>query len=218
MSGISSSKQEQIVTEPITPEASPERKKPSWLPKMLLAILVILGGLAGVVALQPEDFRVVRSATIAAPPEKAFAQVNDFHHWEAWSPWAKLDPDANNTFEGPEAGNGAIFKWSGNDKVGEGQMTLLESRPNELIRIKLGFVRPFEDTSDVEFTFAPKADQTLVTWTMSGKHTSFLSKAICLVMNMDKMVGSDFEKGLASMKQVVESERSPPASDPEPAP
>jgi len=105
----------------------------------------------------------MRAATISAPAAVIFSQVNDFHKWEAWSPWAKMDPAAKNTFEGAPAGTGAIFAWAGNYKVGEGRMTLTESRPNDLIRIKLEFVRPFAATSTAEFTFRPEGNQTAVT-------------------------------------------------------
>ncbi len=174
----------------------------------LAVLLAIVAVFAGVVAMQPSEYHIVRSATISAPASDVFAQVNDFHHWEAWSPWAKLDPAAKNTFEGPSAGPGAIFKWSGNDEVGEGMMTLLDSKPDELIRIKLDFVRPFEDTCTVEFTFQPQTDKTLVTWSMSGRN-NFIGKFFCLFMDMDKMVGGDFEKGLASMKSVAEAKQDP---------
>lgn len=178
-------------------------------------VLIVIGGIAAVlvvvavvfailVAMQPADFRVERTATIAAEPSAVFEQVNDFHKWEAWSPWEKLDPDLKRTFEGPPAGKGAIYKWSGNDKVGEGQMTLTESRPGESIKIELGFVRPMQDTSDVIFKFKPDGKNTVVTWRMEGTNKDFISKAFCYCMNMDKMVGGDFEKGLASLKEVVE--------------
>lgn len=170
----------------------------------LAALLVVLfAGFAVVVALQPSSFRVVRSTTIAAAPADVFAQVNDFHNWETWSPWAKLDPAAKNTFEGPSSGTGAIFAWAGNDKVGEGRMTILEARPGELIKIKLEFIKPFESHCITEFTFKPEGDQTAVTWTMSGEN-NFIGKAFCLFMDMDKTVGGDFEKGLAQMKAAAE--------------
>src|SRR5205814_10367334 len=142
-----------------------------------LVVLVVI-----VVALQPSDFRVSRTAKMKAPPSFVFAQVNDYHNWDAWSPWAKLDPNAKVTFEGPSSGTGATFAWSGNDKVGEGRQTIIESRPDELIRIKLEFVKPFKDTSTAEFTFQPEGDQTVVTWSMFGRKT-FLSKAFCLFMD-----------------------------------
>lgn len=174
-----------------------------WLKKLLVVVLAIVVVFVVVVAMQPDDFRIVRSTTIAAPPAAVFAQVNDFQKWEAWSPWAKLDPNVKNTFEGPAAGTGAIFKWSGNSEVGEGKMTLTESRPHELIKIKLDFVKPFEDTSNVEFTFKPDGDKTVITWNMAGRN-NFISKTFCLFMNMDKMVGGQFEQGLANIKSVVE--------------
>ncbi len=169
----------------------------------IIVLLVI--GFAIVVAMQPEDFRVERSARMAAGADEVFAQVNDFHKWDAWSPWLELDPNAKTTFEGPTAGEGAVFRWSGNDQVGEGSMTIVESRPDERIRIKLEFVKPMQDASDVEFKFQPDGDQTKVSWIMSGKKEDFMSKAVCLVMNMDNYIGGKYEEGLANMKRIVET-------------
>jgi len=174
------------------------------LKKILIAIAAIVVVFVAVVAMQPSEFRIVRSATISAPAPAVFAQVNDFHNWEAWSPWAKLDPAAKTTFEGPSAGTGAIFRWAGNDKIGEGSMTITESRPSDLIRIKLEFLKPFAAINTTEFTFKPEGNQTAVTWSMAGKN-NFIAKAVCLFMNMDKAVGGQFEKGLVNMKWVVEA-------------
>jgi len=174
------------------------------LKKILIAVAAIVVVFVAVVAMQPSEFRVVRSATMSTPAPAVFAQVNDFHNWEAWSPWAKLDPAAKNSFEGPSAGTGAIFRWAGNNQVGEGSMTITESRPSDLIRIKLEFLKPFAATNTAEFTFKSDGDQTAVTWGMAGKN-NFISKAICLFMNMDKMVGGKFEEGLAAMKSIVEA-------------
>jgi hypothetical protein len=171
---------------------------------ILIALVVVAIGFVLVVAMQPSEFRIVRSATISAPPPAVFAQVNDFHKWEAWSPWAKLDPAAKTTFEGPFAGTGATFKWAGNKEVGEGSMTITESRPSDLIRIRLEFLKPFAATNTAQFSFNPAGNQTVVTWSMEGKN-NFIAKAVCLFMNMDKMVGGQFEKGLANMKGVVEA-------------
>ena len=178
------------------------------LKKILIALVAIVVVLVGVVALQPSEFRVVRSATISAPAPAVFAQVNDFHNWEAWSPWAKRDPAAKTTFEGPAAGTGAIFRWAGNEEVGEGSMTITESRPSDLIRIKLEFLKPFASTATAEFTFKPEGNQTAVMWSMAGKN-NFIAKAVCLFTDMDKMVGGDFEQGLAQMKSVVEAAPKP---------
>jgi len=174
------------------------------LKKILIALVVIVVVFVGVVAMRPSEFRVTRTAAISAPAPAIFAQVNDFHNWAAWSPWAKLDPAMKQTYEGAPAGVGAISRWAGNNQVGEGSMTITASRPNELIRIKLEFLKPFAATNIAEFTFKPEGNQTAVTWSMAGKN-NFIAKAVHLFMNMDKMVGGQFEKGLAQMKSVVEA-------------
>jgi hypothetical protein len=132
-----------------------------------------------------------------------FERVNDFRQWEAWSPWAKLDPVARNSFGEKSAGTGAVFAWSGNSKVGEGRMTINESRPNELIEIRLEFTRPFNATNTAAFTFKPDGNKTSVTWSMAGRN-NLVAKAIGLFLNCDKMVGGRFEKGLANLKQLSE--------------
>ena len=170
---------------------------------IILAALVALFAVA--VAMQPAEFRVSRSITIAAAPSTIFAQVNDLHKCQDWSPWAKIDPACKIAFEGPSAGTGAKFSWSGNDKVGEGRMTITDSGPNELVRMRLDFLRPFKATNTAEFTFQPEGNQTKVTWSMSGTR-NFLFKAFGLFVNCDKMIGPDFEKGLASMKAIAEAE------------
>ena len=169
---------------------------------ILVAIAVIIFIIAA--AMQPSDFRVTRTATISAPASAVFDQVNDLQKWEAWSPWAKLDPDARNSFEGPASGTGAIMRWAGNNKVGQGSMTIMESCPDEFISFKLEFLKPFAATNTAEFSFTSENDQTAVTWSMHGKN-NFKSKAIGLIMNCDKMVGGQFEKGLATLKSVVEA-------------
>jgi len=170
----------------------------------LAVLAAIVLGFCVVAALQPDELHVERSALISAPPAVVFAQVNDLHKWQEFSPWAKRDPAAKNTFEGPPAGTGAVFAWAGNAEVGEGRMTIVESRPNELVRFRLDFRKPFAGTNDVEFTFIPQGDQTQVVWTMTGEN-DFVAKAIGLVMNMDAMIGGDFEQGLADLKKVSES-------------
>jgi hypothetical protein len=167
-----------------------------------LAVIVI--GFVVFIAMRPSEFRISRSAAMTAPAETAFAQVNDFHHWDAWSPWAKIDPTMKQTYEGPATGTGAIYSWSGDGKAGQGRMTITESRPSDLILIKLEFMKPFQATNTTEFTFKPDANQTRVTWSMFGQH-NFMMKAFGLFMNMDKMLGAEFDKGLASMKSVVEA-------------
>ena len=176
--------------------------------KLIAGILALVGVLVGVfcivVAMQPEDVKITRSATINATPDKVFEQVNDFHKWEVWSPWAKLDPAMKTTYAGAPSGVGSSYSWVGNDDVGEGKMTIAKTRPNEQITIDLEFIKPFAAKNLTEFTFKPDGERTSVVWTMAQKN-NFVMKAFSLVMNMDKMIGNDFEKGLTQMKQVVES-------------
>ena len=172
--------------------------------KILIAVAVIVVVFVVIVALQPKEYRVARSTTISAPPPAVFAQVNDFHKWEAWNPWGKIDPAMKQAYEGAPAGVGAIYTWAGNNEVGEGRMTITESRPSDLIRINLEFFKPFAGNSTAAFTFKPEGNQTVVTWTMTGEN-NFMAKAIHLFMNMDKMIGGQFEKGLAEMKSIVEA-------------
>lgn len=174
------------------------------LKKIAIALVVLVAAFAAVVALQPSEFTVARSTTIAKPPGDVFVHVNDLHKWDAWSPWAKLDPNAKVGFEGAPAGKGAVFTWSGNEQVGEGRMTVVDSRPNELVDINVDFVKPFEGSSKSAFTFKPESNQTAVSWTMSGRNDSFIAKAMCLILNGQKMMGDDMDKGLAQLKSVAE--------------
>ena len=169
----------------------------------LIALALLLALLLTLVARQPDGFSVERSVSVAAPPEVVFAQVNDFHNWERWSPWAKRDSAMQKSYEGPPAGVGAGYRWAGNKEVGEGSTTIVESRSSESIRIQLVFLKPFQATNDVLFSFVPEGESTRVTWRMSGRN-NFMSKAMHLVMDMDKMVGGDFEQGLAQLKAEAE--------------
>jgi hypothetical protein len=171
---------------------------------ILIGAAGIIVALAGVVAMQSPEFRVARSTNISAAPSAVFAQVNDFHKWEAWNPWGKIDPAMKQAYEGAPSGTGAIYTWTGNKNVGEGRMTITESRPSDLIRIKLEFFKPFAASNTAEFTLKPEGNQTAVTWSMTGEN-NFIAKAVHLVMNMDKMIGGQFETGLAQMKSIVEA-------------
>lgn len=171
----------------------------------ILLALVIIGILFVVLLVgRPDEFQVVRTASLAAPPGAVFGLVNDFHKWEAWSPWAKLDPACKNTFSGASAGRDAGFAWDGNNKVGAGRMTITESQSPEFIRIKLEFLRPFKATNATELTFQPQGGETLVTWKMTGKN-NVMSKVFGLFVDCDTMVGKDFEKGLANLKVIAEA-------------
>ena len=173
------------------------------LVKILIAVVIVLAALAAYVATRPAEFRVTRSATIAAPAPVVFVQVNELGKWQAWSPWAKKDPQMKQTYEGPPAGTGAVTSWVGNKDVGEGRMTIVESRPAELIRFKLEFLEPFAATNSAEFTFKEQGGRTEVSWSMSGQN-NFIGKAMGVVFDFDKMIGADFEAGLASLKTIVE--------------
>ncbi|MDZ4853172.1 MAG: SRPBCC family protein [Pirellulaceae bacterium] len=184
-------------------DVKPKRPMPLYR-KILLAMLVVIAAFLGYVALQPSSFHVERSTTINASPEKVFAEVNDFHRWDGWSPWLKLDPQAKTTFEGPESGDGAYFTWSGNADVGEGSMKITESKPYERIGIQLDFIKPFPGKSDVEFLFKTEGDKTKVTWGMSGQN-GFIGRCFCTFMSMDKMIGDKYDEGLAKLKAIAES-------------
>lgn len=176
------------------------------LKNIAFAIVAVIGGFVAYIALQPSDYLVARSTIIKAPPEVVFQHINDFRKWQDWSPWAKRDPNSKNEYAGPEEGEGAVYKWDGNDDVGKGQMTILNSDPAREVKIKLDFERPFEDTSDVGFILQPVDEGTKVTWTLAGSQ-GFVEKAMMTLMGVDleAMVGKDYETGLASLKQVAEN-------------
>ncbi len=174
----------------------------------MIKIILILLGLAivvilGLAAFKPDTFRVVRRATIKAPPEKVFSTINDFHQWPQWSPWEKLDPAMKHTHSGTASGVGAAYAWEGNKKVGAGSMEVLESMPWSRIKIKLDFIRPFAGHNITEFTLEPEANNTVVTWAMQGP-APFISKLMQVFMSMDTMIGKDFEEGLNNLGRVSE--------------
>src|ERR1043166_5901563 len=166
--------------------------------KILIGFVALIVILLAVIATRPAEFRVVRSATLAASPAALFEQVNDHHKFTVWNPFMKLDPNVKNTYSGPEAGVGAVCSWDGNRDIGAGSCTITESKPNELVRYRMEWKRPMEGTATVDFTFKPTGDKTVVTWAMYGKN-NFMGKAISLFMDCDKMCGPQFEKGLADL-------------------
>ncbi|MAS91872.1 MAG: polyketide cyclase [Verrucomicrobiales bacterium] len=170
--------------------------------KILLVLAILIAVFIAVVAMQPGEFEVSRSAVIEAPVETVFPLVNDFHESDKWSPWADLDPNAAYEFSGAESGVGAKHSWSGNKEVGVGSQEIVKSEENKRIKILLKFEEPMNATSDVVYTFEPDGEKTKVTWTMSGEN-NFLGKAMSLFMDCDEMVGSQFEKGLASLNEVA---------------
>jgi hypothetical protein len=170
---------------------------------ILIAIAVIVVLFIVVVATRLSDFRVTRTGRIAAPAEVVFDNVNTLRKWETWSPWAKIDPNAKSTFRGPESGPGSSMAWSGNNKVGAGRMTIMDIKPHDVIHIKLEFMRPMKATNMAEFLFKADGNQTTVTWSMSGKN-NFVGKAFHMIVDCDKMIGRDFEKGLANLNSACQ--------------
>ncbi len=168
-----------------------------------IAVVVLIAAVLIYAATRPDTFRVQRSTSIKAPPEKIFALINDFHSWGAWSPYEKKDPAMKRTMSDPASGKGAVYEWEGDRNVGKGRMEIAESSPPSRVAIDLAFVRPFEARNIVEFTLAPERDATNVTWAMNGP-SPYLSKLMGIFCNMDSMIGKDFEAGLASLKTVAE--------------
>jgi len=179
--------------------------------KVLLVLVLLLGGAAAYVATRPDAYHVERSATVDAPAATVFSQIDDFSVWKEWSPWEKKDPAMKRTVSTPPSGVGATYAWEGNKEVGKGKMTITDSRPGERVAEKLEFIEPFQSTSGVTFTLAAESPTTTkVTWAMDGKH-NFVSKAFSVIKPMDGMIGKDFEDGLANLKKVAEAKKPPPA-------
>lgn len=170
--------------------------------KILLGLVAVIALILIIASFQSDAMSVSRSATIPAPPAAVFKVVNDFRQWDSWSPWSKLDPQMTRTLEGPPEGVGALYKWSGNNEVGEGSTKLVESVPNEKIGMKLEFLRPMEGSSDVQFTFAPEGAGTKVTWSMQSRKP-FIGKVVGLFMDCEKMCGDQFSEGLENLSKVV---------------
>nr|AUN36745.1 hypothetical protein [uncultured bacterium] len=154
-------------------------------------------------AFKPGEFRVQRTLSIQAPPEKIFPLINDYGNWPSWSPYEKVDPNMKRTRSGPPSGQGAVYEWSGNRQAGAGRMEITQSVPPSSVTLKLDFTKPMEGHNIVNFTLQPKGNSTDVTWAMSGP-MPYPAKVMTVFMNMDKMVGNEFETGLANMKAVAE--------------
>lgn len=170
---------------------------------VLIGAGTVVAGILGYAASRPGEFRVERFAHIDAPPDRVFAILNDFHQWPSWSPWEELDPAMNRTHSGATSGKGAIYEWNGNKKVGQGRMEITGSAPPENLTIQLDFITPFEAHNTTEFILTPRDGGTDVNWAMTGSN-GFMMKVMCLFVNMDKLVGKDFEKGLTKLKALLE--------------
>ncbi len=171
-----------------------------------IVVVVVLVAVAGVLvyaATKPDDFRVQRSASIKAPPDKIYALVVDLHGWKAWSPYEKKDPAMKRTFGGAASGKGAVYEWDGDKNVGAGRMEIVEAAAPSKVGIKLDFLKPFEGHNTAEFTMVPSGDGTTVTWAMYGP-SPYIAKVMGTFFNMDRMIGDDFAVGLANLKAVAE--------------
>lgn len=168
---------------------------------IVLAVVIVLI----YAATRPDTFRIERAATIQAPPERVFPLINDFSSWRSWSPWEKMDPELKRTYTGPASGKGATYEWEGNKKVGKGRMEIKEAVPPSRIVIQLDFLQPFEAHNTAEFTLDGRGDGTTVTWAMHGRQP-FMFKLVKVFIDMENMVGKDFEAGLANLKALAEKD------------
>jgi uncharacterized protein YndB with AHSA1/START domain len=166
--------------------------------KILVIVLALLAAVLIYAATKPDSFRLQRTISINATPEKIFTHLNDFKLWSAWAPWEHLDPGMRKTYSGPPSGAGAVYAWQGNNQVGDGRMEILESSPAAHLKIKLDFLKPMEAHNFAEFMLEPKGGQTDVTWVMYGQ-SNYLSKLMTTFVSMDALVGKDFERGLSSL-------------------
>jgi uncharacterized protein YndB with AHSA1/START domain len=171
--------------------------------KVLLGLVAAIALLLVFAATRPNSFRVERSITIKAAPDKVYGLLNDFHNFPSWSPWQDLDPAMKTTHSGAVSGQGAVYEWTGDSKVGAGRMEILKTQPNAQITVKLDFLQPFEAHNTAEYTLANSADGTTVTWAMYGP-SPYVSKVMGIFVSMDSMIGKDFERGLAKLKTVAE--------------
>ena len=176
---------------------------------VIIVVAVLIAGVLVVAALRPDDFSVQRSASIKAPADKIYPMLVDFRQWPGWSPWEKLDPTMTRTLGGAASGPGATYAWSGSGKVGAGRMEITQSSAPSRIVIQLDFFRPFQARNIAEFTLEAQGEAAKVTWAMHGPAT-LMSKLMGMLFNMDKLVGRDFEAGLAGLKCVAEDKASLP--------
>jgi hypothetical protein len=168
-----------------------------------IIVVVLLAALLAFAATRPDVLRVQRAASIKAPPETIFPLIADFHSWTSWSPWEKKDPELKRTYSGAASGKGAVYAWEGNRNVGSGRMEITEASSPAKVTIQLDFIKPFEAHNIAEFTLQPAGGATNVTWSMHGP-SPFITKVMGVFLNMDKLIGKDFEAGLANLKSVAE--------------
>ena len=168
-----------------------------------IGVAVVILGVLGFAATRPDEFRIERAALVKASPERIYPLISDFREWPRWSPWEKVDPAMKRTLSGAPSGVGAVYAWDGDRNVGKGRMEIVEATPPSRVAVKLDFEKPFEGHHVAEFALRPAGDATSVSWAMHGRH-GFMGRLIGLFMNMDRMVGGQFEKGLADLKALAE--------------
>ena len=173
------------------------------LKNLAIGVVVLIAAVLLFAATRPDSIRVTRAASIKASPEQIFPLIADFNRWGAWSPYEKKDPAMKRTLGGASNGKGATYAWEGNQEVGQGRMEIAEATPPSRIAINLDFTKPFEAHNTVEFTLQPQGDATNVTWAMQGP-SPYFTKVMGIFIDMDKMIGNDFEAGLANLKSVAE--------------
>ena len=172
------------------------------LTALIIIAVVVIGVLAAAV-LRPNDFRVERTALIKAAPEKIYPMINDMHQFNTWNPFVKMDPAIKGSYSGADAGRGAAYAWE-SAKVGTGRMEIVDTQAPRKVVMSLQFLKPFAGNNTAEFTLAPQADATAVTWAMHGK-SAFIPKLMGLFFSQDKMIGGSFESGLANLKASAEA-------------
>ena len=170
---------------------------------IVIVVVVLLAGVLVLASRKPDTFQIQRTTEIQAPPEKIFPLINDLHRFGTWSPYENKDPAMKRTLSGAASGQGSVYEWDGNSKVGKGRMEITGSSPSSKVTIKLDMLKPIEGHNVVEFTLEPRGGSTKVTWAMQGP-MPFISKVMSVLINMDNMVGTDFEAGLANLKAVAE--------------
>jgi uncharacterized protein YndB with AHSA1/START domain len=170
---------------------------------VVLLLVVVVGAVLAYAATKPDVFHVQRSASVKAPPDKIFPLINDFRTWASWSPYEHKDPAMKKTYSGAATGKGAVYEWDGDKNVGSGRIEIADTTPPSRLAIKLDMIKPFAASNRVEFTLQPQGDTTNVTWAMNG-HTPYLAKIMHVFLDMDRMVGQDFEAGLANLKALAE--------------
>lgn len=196
---------EQAAPAPVVVRLSTGRKILRVVLALGLALMLLIGGLLAFASTRPDEMHIERTADVKAPALVVFNIINNLQRWSEWSPYDKFDPNMKKSFKGPQQGPGAIYEWNGNGNVGEGRLTITDSKPGEIVTMKLEFTRPFNCNNQVNFRLTPTDKGTQVSWIMDGKNT-LMSKVMGIFMDMDAMVGGDFVEGLKNLDKVAQAD------------